>query len=232
MMVVPRQRVNQLVRSEIPQADRYGVLRLDKNERCTGYPTRVVQSMLAGLSGGHLAAYPEPGPLYEKIAKWHGVGVDQLAITAGSELAIRYLFEAFLEPGDEVVLLNPSFAMFEVYALLCGARLVSVDFNQQWQVDADEILRRITDHTKLVALANPNNPTGTVLDERALVAILHQAVRFGALVLVDEAYYHFYKQSMLPHLSRFENLVATCTFSKACRLAGACGWGTPSGILR
>ena len=220
MKVLPRQQVERLVRTTVSQADRYGILRLDKNERCTGYPTRVIQAMLRGLSGHHLAAYPEPRPLYEKIAKRHGVGINELAVTAGSELAIRYLFEAFLEPGDEVVLLNPSFAMFEVYALLYGARVVNVDFNRQWQVDPDDILCCITARTKLIALANPNNPTGTVLDDKILLAVLQQAVRHGALVLVDEAYYHFYKRTMLGYLSRFDNLVVTRTFSKACGAAG------------
>jgi histidinol-phosphate aminotransferase len=220
MKVAPRQQVERLVRMAVPQSGRYEILRLDKNERCTGYPAPVIQAMLRGLSGHHLAAYPEPGLLYEKIAKSHGVGVDQLALTAGSELAIRYLFEAFLEPADEVVLLNPSFAMFEVYALLCGARLAAVDFNRQWRVDPDDIIGRITDRTKIVALANPNNPTGTVLEEDALLAILRRAARHGALVLVDEAYYHFYRRTMLGHLRRFDNLVVTRTFSKAYGAAG------------
>jgi len=216
----PRQAVERLVRTAVPQSGRYPLLCLDKNERCTGYPAPVVRAMLRGISGHHLAAYPEPGPLYEKIAKLHGVGTDQVALTAGSELAIRYLFEAFLEPNDQVVLLNPSFAMFEVYARLCGAKLSLVDFDRHWQVDGEEILRRITGRTKLVALANPNNPTGTVLEEALLLAILERAGRHGALVLVDEAYFHFYKRTVLGYLPRFDNLVVTRTFSKACGAAG------------
>lgn len=220
MRAIPRRLVADLTRTTVLQVGRYGLLRLDKNERCVGYPTRVIRAMLKEFSGEQLAAYPEPGPLYERLAKHHGVGVDQLAVTAGSEMAIRYLFEAFLDPGDDVLLLNPSFAMFEVYARLCGARLVAVDFTREWRVDPDNIIRRITGRTKIVALANPNNPTGTVLAEQALLAILRRAARHGALVLVDEAYYHFYRTTMLGHLPQFENLVVTRTFSKACGAAG------------
>lgn len=220
MKVMPRPQVQCLVRTPVPQADRYKTLRLDKNECCTGYPAQVVRSMLKGISGHHLAAYPEPGLLYEKVAKWHGIEINQLALTSGSELAIRYLFEAFLNPGNEVVVLNPSFAMFEVYARLCGAKLATADFDRQWRVEPDEILRLITPRTKIVALANPNNPTGTVLNEKVLVAIVQQADRCGALVLIDEAYYHFYKRTMLGYLPRFDNLVVTRTFSKACGVAG------------
>lgn len=220
MKIAPRRTVAGLMRTAVPQAGRYGMLRLDKNERCVGYPDRVVRAMMKGLSGEQLAAYPEPGPLYERLAKHHGVGVDRLAVTAGSELAIRYLFEAFLDPQDEVLLLNPSFAMFEVYARLCGARPVGVDFTPQWRVEPDDILRRITDRTKIVALANPNNPTGTVLEEPVLLDILRRAARHGALVLMDEAYYHFYGRTMVGHLPRFDNLVVTRTFSKSCGAAG------------
>lgn len=216
----PRRIVERLIRTAVPQSGRYCALRLDKNERCAGYPASVVRGMLRTVSSDQLTAYPEPGPLYERLAKLHRVEIDNLAVTAGSELAIRYLFEAFLGPGDELVLLNPSFAMFEVYARLRGARLVPVNFDRSWQVEPDEILRCITARTKMVALANPNNPTGTVLDEKALLAIARRASRFGALLLVDEAYYHFYKQTMLDHFPRFENLVITRTFSKAFGAAG------------
>lgn len=220
MMPRPRRVVERLVRTAVPQADRYSALRLDKNERCTAWPARVVRAMVRSISGHHLAAYPEPGTLYEKLAKHHGVGSDQIAVTAGSELAIRYLFEAFLDPGDGVVLLNPTFAMFDVYARLCGARVSRVSFNRRFEVDPDAILRAIGRGTKLVALANPNNPTGTVLEEPAMMQVLERATRYRALVLVDEAYYHFYKRTMLGHLPRFDHLVVTRTFSKACGLAG------------
>lgn len=216
----PRRVVERLVRTAVPQADRYSALRLDKNERCTAWPARVVRAMVRSISGHHLAAYPEPGTLYEKLAKHHGVGPDQIAVTTGSELAIRYLFEAFLDPGDGVVLLNPSFAMFDVYARLCGARASRVSFNRRFEVDPDAILRAIGRGTKLVALANPNNPTGTVLEEPVVIQILERATRYRALVLVDEAYYHFYERSVLEHLQRFDNLVVTRTFSKACGAAG------------
>jgi len=98
--------------------------------------------------------------------------------------------------------------------------LATADFDRQWRVAPEMILERITNRTKIVALANPNNPTGTVLDEKVLVAIAQRAERHGALVLIDEAYYHFYKRTMLGYLPRFDNLVVTRTFSKACGVAG------------
>lgn len=219
MVIRPRKSVRDVVRWPVSQAERLDKLRLDKNENCAGWPTRVMDGMLAGLSRHFLTAYPEPHTLYEKIAKWHGITTDRLMVTAGSEMAIRYLFEAYLEPGDELVSLEPSFAMFEVYAQLCGAKFVPVRFDRSFRVSADDILKAITSRTKIVAIANPNNPTGTVIPERDLIAIVKKAAKHGALALVDEAYFHFYGRTMLHHTGLFDNLVVTRTFSKACGAA-------------
>jgi len=175
--------------------------------------------MLAGVSPHFLAAYPEPDPLYEKVANRHDLSVENVLITSGSEMAIRYLFEAYLDRGDEIVFLDPSFAMFQVYATLCGARIVTVYYRPDLTVDTDEIIQRLSPRTKIVAVANPNNPTGTVIPEADLCDIVERAAAFDALVLVDEAYYHFYGRTMLAYFDGYENLVITRTFSKACGLA-------------
>lgn len=219
MVIRPRKSVRDVVRWPVSQAERLDKLRLDKNENCAGWPKRVMDGMLAGVSRHFLTAYPEPYTLYEKIAKWHGITTDRLMVTAGSEMAIRYLFEAYLEPGDELVSLEPSFAMFDVYAQLCGAKFVPVRFDRSFRVAPDDILKRITGRTKIVAIANPNNPTGTVIPERDLIAIVKKAAKHGALALVDEAYFHFYGRTMLHHTGAFDNLVVTRTFSKACGAA-------------
>lgn len=218
-MTRPRKTVQEVVRWPVSQADRFDLLRLDKNENCAGWPVKVMDGMLAGMSRHFLTAYPEPYTLYEKIVKWHGITVDRLLVTAGSEMAIRYLFEAYLEPGNELLSLEPSFAMFEVYAQLCGATFVPVPFDRSFRVSSGDILDRVGRRTKIVAIANPNNPTGTVIHERDLVAIAKKAAKHNALVLVDEAYFHFYGRTMLNHVGVLDNLVVTRTFSKACGAA-------------
>ena len=210
-----------LYRYPVPQAGRYDRLRLDKNENTIGFSPETIQRMLGDISPHFLAAYPEPGPLYEKIAQWHGVSVKNVLISAGSEMAIRYLFEAYLGRGDEIIYLNPSFAMFEVYARLTGASSVMVDYDTNLSIDVNRILERISSKTKIIAIANPNNPTGTVIPEFDLCRVLRHAQECDALVLIDEAYYFFCTQTMLGHLKNFSNLVVTRTFSKACGLAGA-----------
>lgn len=200
--------------------ERYENLRLDKNENTAGFTQSVIEDMMRGITPAFLAAYPEPARLYRKIAASHGVDVDNVLITAGSEMAIRYLFEAYLEEGDEIVVLNPSFAMFEVYAKICGATIVWVDFDRGFHVESKAVLERIGPRTKIIAIANPNNPTGTVMSQEDLLCIVREGAAHGALVLVDEAYFYFYPETVAPHCRAHENLVVTRTFSKACGLAG------------
>jgi histidinol-phosphate aminotransferase len=219
-MTEPRANLKDLFRYPILQEGRYGKLRLDKNENTVGFPIEVVHEIFSGISPDFLAAYPEPYTLYRKIADRHGADMDSVVVTAGSEMAIRYLFEAFLTAGDEVVILNPSFAMFDVYAKIIGARIQAIDYDAKFSLSVRAILERITPNTKIVAIANPNNPTGTIFSQHELETILTAAAANDTIVLVDEAYYYFCRETILPRHSQFDNLVVTRTFSKACGIAG------------
>ena len=219
-MIEPRANLKDLFRYPILQEGRYGKLRLDKNENTIGFPQEVINDILSGISPDFLAAYPEPYSLYLKIAKQHEVDLESIALTAGSEMAIRYLFEAFLTSDDEILILSPSFAMFDVYARIIGAKIRTVEYDQNFYVSCESVVEQITPKTKIVAIANPNNPTGTIFSQGDLVEILDEAAGNGAIVLLDEAYYYFCRETMLPQCADFPNLVITRTFSKACGIAG------------
>lgn len=211
--------VRDLARLSQPKGDRLGRLRLDLNERVIGFPNHVMADVMRSLPSDFLAAYPETRPFYGRLARHHGVNADQVLVTAGSEMAIRYIFEAFLGPGDGIVLLDPSFAMFEVYARLCAARVVAVPFDRRLQIRLDDLLSAIDGRTRVVAIANPNNPTGSVFSENALRQIIDKAGSVGAICLLDEAYYYFHPVTVAPLLARYDHLVVTRTFSKALGLA-------------
>jgi histidinol-phosphate aminotransferase len=217
--IAAQPRVAALVRLGGPKAGRLDKVRLDINENVVGFSNRVVEEMLATVTPSFLSSYPEPGPLYEAIARLHDVDTKQVMVSGGSELAIRYVFETYLGPDSELVVLEPSFAMFAVYAQLLGARVIRVACSRQLTFSADDILESMSSRTRIVAIANPNNPTGTVLSEPELLSIIERAASLGALVLVDEAYFYFYRGTMIPHVLQKENLVVTRTFSKACGLA-------------
>jgi len=143
-----------------------------------------------------------------------------LMLAAGSDPAIKSLYELFVGEGDRVVLPKPTYAMFHVYAQMFGATAINVAYGADLSIDQDALLDAIGPDVQMVAVANPNSPTGTVLDEDFLLKVVDKARASGVVALIDEAYYPFYPRTMLPYVREYDNLVVTRTFSKAYGLAG------------
>ena len=218
-MISPQLRVRQLVREYVPKINRLSKLRLDLNENIVGWPAELLRELLSEITPDDLSAYPETYRLQSSIARSHDLTSAHVLVSAGSEMAIRYVFEAYLGVGVELLILDPSFAMFEVYGRLFEAEVVKVPFDTSLKVAMGDVLGRLTSRTRVVAIANPNNPTGTVFCVDDLLMLLTRAAAIDCLVLIDEAYYYFYKDTMAPMISQFDNLVVTRTFSKAFGLA-------------
>jgi len=199
---------------------RIGSLRLDKNERVVPFEQEFMSEIIKDMTSEALCAYPEVEPFYHLLAKHLGVHVNQLFVTAGSDAAIRHCFDLFVSPGDKVIVLDPTFAMVDVYCGLFNARRYAVGYDAGLNLQMDRMLDGIDEDTALVVIANPNSPTGTLVDEDSLRTILGRARESHVPVLVDEAYYGFCLQSALPLLPEYENLIISRTFSKAFGLAG------------
>lgn len=201
-------------------ATRHGKLRLDKNERATPFPDDFVAFLRTALTSETLAAYPETEQLYAALAAELGLATDNLMLTAGSDGGIRHCFDLFVRPGDEVVVLEPTFAMVDVYCGLFDARRRAVGYDRELRLDLAGLLAAIGPATALVVLANPNSPTGTLIADADLTAILERAAAFDVPVLVDEAYHGFCRYTAMPLLAQHANLIVGRTFSKAYGLAG------------
>jgi histidinol-phosphate aminotransferase len=219
-MIRPQPRVANLIREQTPKIGRQSKLRLDINENVVGWPETIVRDLLAAITPGDLSSYPETDALYTAIARHHGLTPGHVLVANGSELAIRYVFETFLGPGAELLILDPSFAMFEVYGRLNGADVVKLPFDAGLRVSVEAVLERLNPKTQVVAIANPNNPTGTAFGTADLITIVRRAAAVNSLVLVDEAYFYFYRETMAPLVAQLDNLIVTRTFSKAFGLAG------------
>jgi len=208
-----------LERTPRNQGERMGKLRLDKNENTVGIDKDVMKKILSDLSPELIASYPESGVLYRKLSDYLNLKEENLVITFGSDGAIRSVFAAFVNPGDEVVTLEPTYAMYDIYCSIFGARNIKVHFDDELRVSVEKLKSSISDRTSLVAIANPNSPTSTVISVEDMAEILDIASEKGAIVLADEAYHGFYSETMLPFIKRYKNLVVTRTFSKAAGLA-------------
>ena len=215
-MLNPREAVRTLPIYHPPLAGRDG-LRLDFNENTVGCSPRVLER-LRRISPEDLARYPEREPVEARVAEFLGVAASNLLLTNGVDEAIHLLCETYLDPGDETLMVVPTYSMYRIYMMAAGAQVVSVRAKADFQFPAEELCQRITPRTRLIAIANPNNPTGTVASANDLMQIARSAP--DAAVLVDEAYFEFYGQTLLSRLGESANVFVARTFSKAYGMAG------------
>jgi len=206
------------------------VIKLDANENPYG-PSPRVREALARFDGFHRYPDPDQRKLRAAIAEYAGVEAGQLIVGNGSDEIIDLLCRVYLEPGDEAIDCTPTFGMYRFSTELVGGRAVEAPRAADWRVDTDAVRESINDHTRLVFVATPNNPTGNVLGEEALEALLDT----GCIVVLDEAYVEFSAAgSHCQRVADHENLVVLGTFSKWAGLAGLrVGYGVfPPGIAQ
>ena len=212
----PRLRVQQMKEYHPPLGSR-DMLRLDFNENTVACSPKV-REVLSRISTGDLTRYPEREPVEALVAGHLGLAPAQIALTNGVDEAIHVLFETFLEAGDEVLLPVPTYTMYEVYASSTDACVVPIQAAADLQFPFERLLAAITPRTKIIAVANPNSPSGSVATRDQLIELALRAPQ--AVVLVDEAYFHFHGESVLDLLDKTPNLIVARTFSKAYGLAG------------
>lgn len=215
-MLKPTTTVQMLKEYHPPLSDRRG-LRLDFNESVAGCSPRVLDR-LRRLTAEDLARYPERAPVESAVAQWLGVDAGQVVLTNGVDEAIHLLCETFLDAQSEALVAVPTFSMYEIYAAATGARVQTVQADDDFRFPTERMLNAITPATRLIAVANPNNPTGAVAPRETLFALAQAAP--NAAVLIDEAYFDFYGETLVSDTGRVPNLFIARTFSKAYGMAG------------
>jgi histidinol-phosphate aminotransferase len=211
-----REAVRTLKEYHPPLGNRDG-LRLDFNENTAGCSPRVLQK-LRDIDGDSLARYPVREPAERAVAAAFGLSPEEVLLTNGTDEAIHLICETYLEPGDEALVVVPTFAMYEIYAAATGARVVSIPAGQDFTFPGADVLAAITSKTRLIAIANPNNPTGAFTSLSDLGDIAKAAP--DAAILVDEAYFEFCGETIVPQWRELPNLFVSRTFSKAYGMAG------------
>jgi histidinol-phosphate aminotransferase len=215
-MLEARESVRNLPTYHPPLGGREG-LRLDFNENTVGCSPRVL-ARLREITAEEIACYPEREPIETVVADYLGIKLNELLLTNGVDEAIHLLCETFLQPGDEALIVVPTFAMYEISAAATGARVIAVPSDADFRFPASGLLSQVTSRTRLIAIANPNNPTGSVAEAASLLEIASRVPQ--AAILVDEAYFEFYGKTLLPRWRDLPNLFVARTFSKAYGLAG------------
>jgi histidinol-phosphate aminotransferase len=191
-------------------------LRLDFNENTLAASPKVI-ARLRQVTAEGLTKYPEREGV-ERIAAAHfGLQAEQVLLTNGVDEAIHLVCAAFLEEDDEALICTPTFFMYEVSIGMMTQHLLRVQSDASLEFPYERFLQGITPRTKLIMVASPNNPTGAVVSREQLLAICAAAPQ--AVLMVDEAYYHFHGETVLGDVGRVANLMVARTFSKAYGLA-------------
>ena len=203
-----------------PEQGRRDYLRLDMNENPEGLPREFVEEVLSEITPEYLATYPEPDVFMKKYADYLGVLPDNLCLTNGSVMAIRYIMETFVEKGKKVVTVAPSFEMYWVTCAMLGLEHVGIDYDENLNIKVSDILDAMDADTDLVVLLNPNNPIGNVYSREEVRSVIEKAQQVGAIVLLDEAYHYFCPNTFLGFIGEYDNVILLRTFSKLCSIAG------------
>lgn len=195
------------------------VIKLASNENPLGPSPLARQAMIDTLERSHF--YPDGGGYYlrEAIAEELGLSMSNIILGNGSNEIIEFLGHAYLQPGDEVVVARHSFAVYRLMAQLFGAKVVDVP-DPDFVADLDGMLAAITPKTKEVFIANPNNPTGTMVFQDDIDRFMSR-VPDNVIVVFDEAYYEFLDEApdVLKYVRAGRNIVVLRTFSKIQGLA-------------
>lgn len=199
-----------------PLAGRDG-LRLDFNENTVGCSPRVLDR-LRQISFEDLARYPEKACAEAKMAEFLGVDASELLLTNGTDEAIHLLCQTYLEAGDQGLIMVPTYSMYRIYMVATGANVACVPMGPNFEFPFGALRDVVTDRTRLIAMANPNNPTGTLAPLDQLLSLAKSVPQ--AAVLIDEAYFEFCGRSILGDRKECPNVFVARTFSKAYGLAG------------
>ena len=209
-----------LYRMRDPGSEVKQFIALDRNERVAPLPSWFLEKLRDSLESALMTSYPITDELYRKLSLKLDLPQEQFLLTTGSDAAIKALFQAYVRPGDKVVMLDPSYAMYAVYAQMFQAEACKIPFNDKLELDPSRLLDSIVPGVRLAIIANPNQPTATILSDDILLRLAERAAEHKALLAIDEAYYPFHPHSLLPKIKEFPNLLVTRTFSKAAGMAG------------
>jgi histidinol-phosphate aminotransferase len=191
------------------------IVKMNANENPYGCSPRVLKAL---SECRHFNIYPDDGQLQlrKMLAGYAGVAAGRIVAGHGSNTLIDSIVRLFVGPGDEVINSVPTFDIYRFSTEICGGTVVNVNRDDNFALDIKGIKSAISRRTKLIFLATPNNPTGNVIPRQDILEIIET----GLPVAVDEAYYEFSGETVVPLTIKYKNLMVLRSFSKWAGLAG------------
>ncbi len=191
------------------------IIKINANENPYGCSPKVLKAL---ADSPHFHIYPDDGQqeIRRLLSGYAGVDTGRIVASHGSNTLIDLIVRLFVGPGDEVINCVPTFDIYRFSTEICGGTLVNINRDGNFAVDVSKVKAVISSKTKLIFLATPNNPTGNVMPQRDIVEIIGTDVP----VVIDEAYYEFSGETVMPLAGRYKNLMVLRSFSKWAGLAG------------
>ncbi len=221
MKIKPKKFVYFVERQPHWLSNRQGYFTMERNERVDEFPKSFMKKLKNAINSFDLRTYPDTHLIYEEVARWLKVKNNQIIIHEGADGGLLRVFDVFISGGDRVITCSPSFAMYPVYCQMFGAKHHPLELkvkNYDYYLELQKKIKKIK--PKLVAIANPNQPIEAMLNLKQIKNICKLAEKFGSLVIIDEAYYHFNNITAQSLIKSCQNLIVVRTFSKAFGVAG------------
>ena len=200
----------------VPLFDEVGYLKLDSNESDFGPSPKVIEA-LRQIEASDIQYYPFYGELLQKLADFHKINIENIILTAGADEGINSILSTFLNEGQSVLTVTPSFVMPKIYSKINGLNYVELPYKQKWVFPTEDFINNI-DKADFIHLTTPNSPTGEVIDRTSIEKIIEKAGEKP--ILIDETYANYSGITNLDLLEGRENIFITRSFSKDFALAG------------
>lgn len=165
-------KIDNIYRLPASSKSRLDHVRLDKNERADAHLIYFFNKLKNNITSDLISAYPEFDKIYKKLSKKLKVSSNNIIFTAGSDQAIKNTFELFYKKNEEVITIDPTFAMVDVYCKIFKTKQLKVGYDKNLQLRLKDIYEAINKNTSLIILANPNSPTGTLIKKNDLIKII------------------------------------------------------------
>jgi histidinol-phosphate aminotransferase len=190
-------------------------LRLDRNEKVDNWEKNILENVLKDRPESFLSTYPEISPLYEKISNHLSVDKKNLLLTSGIDGSIKNILEVLCNPGANIAVLSPTYAMYQVYSDIFRLNLFPIKYNKDLSFSDKDIEKFLENSPVILFVPNPNQPIESCLSINELKKIAIRCHNKNCILVIDEAYHYFGADSSIPLLKEFDNVIVLRTFSKA-----------------
>lgn len=217
-MLKAKKSVENMAGYYVPMYEKEWDIKIDSNENNYGPSPKVINA-IKNCNYKNISFYPFYGELSKKIADFYGFNINNIKVTNGADEAIQGIIQTYMENGESLLTVDISFEMPVIYSKIQNGNVIQVPYKEKWKFPIEEFLKALNNNNvKIVYIASPNNPTGSVIEENDLIKIIDNAE--NKVIIIDETYANYAKTSYKEYAKKYQNVFIVRSFSKDFALAG------------